>query len=156
MIRFIRNLLVSVCFLGYFPFASGTLTSIFAAILYALFIPPLGTLGFILFTLILLVASVIFVPIIKRAEIDLGHDSKKITIDEFIGYGFAVMFLPHSLMIMIYALVLFRIFDIIKPTPIKQLQKLPHGWGVLADDILAGVCANILIQVLLIFFPHFF
>lgn len=156
MARFVRNLLVSVCFIGYFPFASGTLTSIVAAVLYVLFMPPLSTFGFILFVVILLVIGIILVPFIKRAERDLGHDSRKITIDEFIGYGFAVMFLPHSLMIAIYALAFFRIFDIVKPTPIKQLQKLPHGWGVLADDIVAGTCANILIQVLLIIFPQFF
>jgi len=48
------------------------------------------------------------------------------------------------------------VFDIVKPTPINQLQKLPHGWGVLADDIAAGICSNIIIQLLLIFFPQLF
>ncbi len=156
MIRFLRNLLVSVCFLGYFPYASGTLTSIVAAILYLFFLPPMNTLGSIMFIAILLFVSLILVPIIKRAELDLGHDSSKITIDECIGYGFAIIFLPHTVMVAIYALIFFRIFDILKPTPIRQLQKLPHGWGVIADDILAGICANIFIQILLLLFPRFF
>ena len=156
MLKFFRNLLVSVGFVGYFPILSGTITSIITAVLYFYLIPPLSTLGNLLLIGIVLLVSLIFVPIIKSAERDLGHDSRKITIDELIGYFFAVMFLPHTLMVFIYALVLFRVFDIVKPTPINQLQDLPHGWGVLADDIAAGICSNIIIQILLIIFPQFF
>lgn len=156
MLKFFRNLLVSFFFVGYFPILSGTLTSIITAILYFYFIPPLNALENLVLILFVIVIGLIFVPIIKNAEKDLGNDSRKITIDEVIGFFFAVMFLPHTLMIFIYALVLFRIFDIIKPTPINQLQKLPHGWGVLADDIAAGIVSNIIIQILLIIFPEFF
>ena len=156
MLKFFRNLLVSVGFIGYFPIASGTVTSIFTAALYFFLIPPLSPAGNLLLIGILLLVSLVFVPIIKSAEKDMGHDSRKITIDELIGFCFAVMFLPHTLMVFIYAFVLFRVFDIVKPTPINQLQKLPHGWGVLADDIVAGIFSNIIIQILIIFFPHFF
>jgi len=142
--------------MGYFPVLSGTITSIITALLYFYLIPPLNALGNLILIMIVLVVSLIFVPIIKSAEKDMGHDSRKITIDEVIGFFFAVMFLPHNFMIFIYALVLFRVFDIVKPTPINQLQKLPHGWGVLADDIAAGICSNIIIQLLLIFFPQLF
>lgn len=156
MLKFFRNILVSVGFIGYFPILSGTITSIITAILYFYLIPPLSALGSLLLIGIVLLVSLIFVPIIKSAEKEMGHDSRKITIDEVIGFFFAVMFLPHTLMVFIYALVLFRVFDIVKPTPINQLQNLPHGWGVLADDIAAGLCSNIIIQLLLIFFPQFF
>ncbi len=156
MLKFFRNLLVSVGFIGYFPIASGTVTSIFTAALYFFLIPPLSPAGNLLLIGILLLVSLVFVPIIKSAEKDMGHDSRKITIDELIGFCFAVMFLPHTLMVFIYALALFRVFDIVKPTPINQLQNLPHGWGVLADDIVAGIFSNIIIQILIIFFPHFF
>jgi len=156
MLKFFRNLLVSFGFVGYFPILSGTITSIITALLYFLLIPPLSALGNLILIVLVLIISLIFVPIIKSAEKDMGHDSRKITIDEVIGFFFAVMFLPHNLMIFIYALILFRIFDIVKPTPINQLQKLPHGWGVLADDVAAGLCSNIIIQLLLIFFPQLF
>ncbi len=156
MLKFFRNLFVSFGFMGYFPVLSGTITSIITALLYFYLIPPLNALGNLILIMIVLVVSLIFVPIIKSAEKDMGHDSRKITIDEVIGFFFAVMFLPHNFMIFIYALVLFRVFDIVKPTPINQLQKLPHGWGVLADDIAAGICSNIIIQLLLIFFPQLF
>jgi len=42
---------------------------------------------------------------------------------------------------------LFRLFDIVKPWPIRKLEKLPKGWGVLADDLMAGVYAAIVLQV---------
>ncbi len=156
MLKFFRNLLVSFGFVGYFPVLSGTITSIITAFLYFYLIPPLSAFGGLLLIGIVLIVSLIFIPIIKSAEKDMGHDSRKITIDEVIGFFFAVMFLPHTLMVFIYALVLFRVFDIVKPTPINQLQNLPHGWGVLADDIAAGLYSNIIIQLLLIFFPQFF
>ena len=156
MLKFFRNLFVSFGFVGYFPILSGTITSIITAVLYFYLIPPLNALGNLFLIVLVLLISLIFVPIIKSAEKDMGHDSRKITIDEVIGFFFAVMFLPHNFMIFIYALVLFRVFDIVKPTPINQLQKLPHGWGVLADDIAAGICSNIIIQLVLIFFPQLF
>ena len=103
MLKFFRNILVSVGFIGYFPILSGTITSIITAILYFYLIPPLSALGSLLLIAIVLLVSLIFVPIIKSAEKDMGHDSRKITIDEVIGFFFAVMFLPHTMMVFIYA-----------------------------------------------------
>jgi len=67
-----------------------------------------------------------------------------------------VLFLPKTLIIIVSALILFRIFDIFKPEPVNLLQKLPRGWGVLADDIMAGIYANIVLQISLRIFPFFF
>lgn len=152
--KFIRNLLVSVFFIGYFPIAPGTAASTFAAIIYCFFIPQ-NTNDFLLMAIIIVV-SLIFIPIIKSAEKDLGKDSPKIVIDEIIGYFVAILFLPYSLMIAIYAFVLFRVFDVAKPPPINRLQDLPHGLGVISDDVLAGIYANIILQILLRIFPNFF
>jgi phosphatidylglycerophosphatase A len=147
---------VSVFFIGYFPVASGTLASAASALIYYFFLQELTTKGNLLLLLIIIAISLIFVPIIKSAEKDLGHDSHKIVIDEVIGYFVAILFLPHSLMVAIYAFVLFRVFDVSKPPPIYQIQSLPHGWGVLADDILAGIYTNIVLQILVMLFPKFF
>ncbi|MEA2103135.1 MAG: phosphatidylglycerophosphatase A [Candidatus Cloacimonadota bacterium] len=160
--KFIRNLLVSVGFIGYFPFASGTVASFFAAILYYFCFGFLSRAEIInLYPNLIVIAgiiivSLIFIPIIKSAEKELGHDSHKIVIDEVLGYFVAVLFLPHSLMVAIYAFIFFRIFDIAKPPFINELQSLPHGWGVICDDLLAGIYANICLQILLIVFPQFF
>ncbi len=56
----------------------------------------------------------------------------------------------------IYAFIFFRVFDVTKPPPINQLQTLPHGWGVITDDLMAGICANICVQIFLLIFPAFF
>lgn len=82
-------------------------------------------------------------------------DPSQCTIDEWAGQSVAFLALPLTdrpalwLASVGVAFVLFRIFDIIKPTPIRQLEALPFGWGVLADDLLAGVYANVCAQLLL-------
>jgi phosphatidylglycerophosphatase A len=50
--------------------------------------------------------------------------------------------------VVLSAFVAFRLFDILKPPPIRRLEELPHGWGVLMDDLLAGVYANVAAQLL--------
>ena len=86
----------------------------------------------------------------------MGHDNGKIVVDEFIGFLFALLFLPKTLMVIIIAFILFRIFDIFKPEPVNVLQKLSGGWGVLADDVMAGIYANFSLQILIRIFPKFF
>jgi phosphatidylglycerophosphatase A len=58
--------------------------------------------------------------------------------------------MPISWFTIVAAFVLFRFFDIVKPLGIRQLEKISNGWGVMMDDILAGVYANIVLQVLII------
>ncbi len=66
-------------------------------------------------------------------------DPSEVVIDELAGQWFALIALPHTIGYGIAAFVLFRIFDIFKPPPIKQLERLPGGWGVMLDDVAAGV-----------------
>lgn len=68
-------------------------------------------------------------------------DPQQIVIDEFAGYYFSIIFLTPTLSSFIIAFIFFRIFDILKPPPIKQLESLPRGYGIMADDILAGIFA---------------
>lgn len=156
MSRFFRNLLVSFCFIGYIPYAPGTMASIVAALLYYFVLPELSVPENLLFLLCIIAFSLIFLPLIYKTEKEQGSDSQTIVIDEVIGYAVAVLFLPHTISVAIYALILFRIFDIIKPPPIYQVQSLPHGVGVIADDIVAGIYSNIIIQVLYLISPKFF
>ena len=80
-------------------------------------------------------------------------DSKKIIIDEFIGFYVAVLFLPKTPGFAIAAFLLFRFFDILKPLFISKLEKtLSNGLGIMADDILAGIYTNIVLQVWILFF----
>lgn len=77
-------------------------------------------------------------------------------LDELIGYFVATLFLPHNWLVGLYAFILFRVFDIAKPFPIYRSQKLRNGWGVVIDDVLAGIYANVLLQILILIYPKFF
>jgi phosphatidylglycerophosphatase A len=141
--------LSTLCGIGFIPGAPGTWGSIAAALVY--FILPdaalHGWVGHLLFLGGILAGSVVSVPIISAAEKHLGHDNGKIVLDEFWGYMLAVWFLPKNLVVIIGAFVLFRVFDIAKPGPVNRIQSLPGGWGVMADDLLAGLFANGILQI---------
>jgi phosphatidylglycerophosphatase A len=76
-----------------------------------------------------------------EAEKDLGHDAKPICIDEAVGQAIALLFVPHTIVAFASAFVVFRLFDVWKPLGARQAQNLPGGWGVVADDIMAGIVA---------------
>ena len=71
------------------------------------------------------------------------------SIDEVAGMAITLLFVPQQVGFMVAGLIAFRFFDIVKPLGIKQLEKWPKGWGVMADDVLAGLYALIIMQLLL-------
>jgi phosphatidylglycerophosphatase A len=87
----------------------------------------------------------------KVAESMWGKDSNKIVIDEVAGMMITLLFIPVQFKFVLAGLVLFRFFDIAKPLFIKKMELLPEGWGVMADDVLAGLYANILLQIIVFF-----
>jgi len=151
----ISKFISTLCGIGYFPKAPGTMGTAFAAVLYYILIQFGWENGWLalVYTLALALVSVF---LISKAEKDLGHDAGSIVIDELIGYFIAVMFLPQNIVVVISAFILFRIFDIFKPEPVKVLEKLPAGWGVMADDIMAGIYANVVLQILVRVLPRIF
>lgn len=80
-----------------------------------------------------------------------GHDNPKIVIDEMAGYITAMAFLPHTWPYMLAAFVLFRTFDTLKPSVVKTFDKMENAFGIVFDDVTAGLLANILIQICIIF-----
>lgn len=81
-----------------------------------------------------------------------GHDNPKIVIDEIAGYLSAMAFLPRSWGYLLAAFVLFRTFDTAKPWLVKNFDRMENAFGVVFDDVAAGLMANILIQLFMIFF----
>jgi phosphatidylglycerophosphatase A len=69
------------------------------------------------------------------------HDPGFVVIDEVIGQWIALLFSPSDWAHALIALVLFRLFDILKPPPVRQLERLPAGWGIVFDDVAAGLYA---------------
>ncbi len=104
--------------------------------------------------LILLGVVAVSVAVSDAAEEAMGfHDDPRIVIDEWAGYLCAVAFLPQTPLVLIGAFILFRVFDVIKPGPIRALARLPGGWGVVMDDVLAGLMANGCIRLVGLFYP---
>ena len=132
--------------IGYFPFAPGTIGTLFAASLYLILPLDFKSINFTEAFFLIFFAG-LSIPIITRTEDYLSHDDKRIVIDEVFGYIVAVLFFDKTLLIIILGFVFFRIFDILKPEPVDVLQKLPGGFGVLLDDIMAGIYANISIRI---------
>lgn len=82
-----------------------------------------------------------------RAERYWGHDAKEIVIDEWAGMFFALILIPFSLLNYVIAFLIFRLADTFKVPPARNAEKLPAGWGITADDVVAGIQANLLTQL---------
>lgn len=153
----LHSFLATFLGVGYLPKMPGTWGTAAAFGIYMLlpesiFITP--GVFFALPALLLLCLFAVYVS--GKAELNLGHDAGSIVIDEVCGYFTAVLFLPKSILIGVYAFLFFRVFDIAKPYPVSRSQKLPGGWGVVADDVIAGVFANVLTQIIIRIYPRFF
>lgn len=102
-------------------------------------------------SLAIIISVVFFLGIIAagRAEKVIGEaDSGHIIIDEFAGYLVSVFFLPNTYGILCAAFLLFRVFDILKPFPIRTLESsLDGGTGIMADDMAAGLATNVIIHI---------
>ncbi len=129
-------------FSGYSPIASGT-----AGSLVALLFLPLGNY-------FLLIASVlIFIYGIKlgnKFENTYGKDPGIFVLDEFLGTWVAFLFFrlnPYSIFFIFF---IWRFFDILKPFPVRNAEKLNGGLGIMLDDLLAGVYANLTWRIILL------
>lgn len=83
-----------------------------------------------------------------KVEAGWGKDSSKVVIDEVAGMCITLLFVPVTVTWVLAGLALFRFFDIVKPLFIRKAEALPGGWGVMADDVLAGVFANMALQLI--------
>ena len=122
---------------GYAPVAPATAGSALVA-LVGWFLPvPAPWITALLFV----AGTSLAVAVAGAAEHELGHDAKPIVIDEAVGQSLALLFVPHAPWMFVAAFVLFRIFDVWKPLGAREIQALPGGWGVVADDVIAGLTA---------------
>ncbi len=84
----------------------------------------------------------------NEVEVLWGKDHNRVVIDEVAGMCITLLFVPVTVTNVLIGLILFRFFDILKPLGIRSLEKWPKGWGVMADDVLAGIYANIVLQLI--------
>ena len=145
---------------GYSPIFPGTAGALWGI---AIFVPiavftaePLQT---VLIAVALFVVSVVTIQLAPWAETFFDEkDSGKFVTDEVAGFLLTVLLFRSSsvLLTVLWAFPITRIIDIIKIPPAKRLEKLPAGWGVLADDLLGSVYAAALLYMLAYFFPDWF
>jgi len=151
----IDRLLVSCFGLGWMPIAPGTWGSLPPTIIFALLCYFGISITSISITMVAMVILGSFICV-KFSPYSIGFTAKKdpseVVADEFAGQAvtFIGAYASGEYPIIITAalgFLLFRLFDIIKPWPIRNLEKLPAGWGILADDLLAGVFAAVVLQI---------
>jgi len=87
---------------------------------------------------------------IDQAEERFGADSKMIVWDEYVGMWITLFALPKSIVLVFLAFIVFRVFDVLKPFPIRRLESLPGAVGVMADDVVAGIYSNLVLWVLVL------
>jgi phosphatidylglycerophosphatase A len=142
--------LSSGTFLGYIPFASGTFGTLWG-------IPLAYWLSGYVFEfqiLFILCATGAAVYLADQAEKIWGRkDPSQVVIDEIVGYLVTLAGLPFSWKTAMAGFFIFRVMDILKPFPIRKIdQSLPGGWGIVLDDVLAGVYSHVLLRLGCLFF----
>jgi phosphatidylglycerophosphatase A len=139
-------------FSGYAPVAPGTAGSAAGLLL----ILPLLMLGVPWIGLVVAVA-LFFVGVwsATRVEQHLGvEDPGLVVIDEVLGMLVSLLWLPLSWPVVVAAFLVFRVFDVIKPWPAGRFERLGGGLGIMADDAMAGVYANLVLQLLVWWRPE--
>jgi phosphatidylglycerophosphatase A len=173
-IPFFTNLVATGLFSGYIPWASGTFGTLVGILIYIL---PGVEDPAVLSTMIVLgffvgvwasgrVASIVGHKLTRSAELAKSTfqpgeheaaDPSIVVIDEIVGMWIALLFVPKSAVAIVIAFFAFRAFDILKPPPAQQFERIPSGWGIMLDDVVAGIYANIAVQLCLwmirLYFP---
>ena len=141
-------ILASALGAGFFPVAQGTvgtLVGIPLVILWAHLDPLAGGVLLFLFIVLSVWASQVTCTLLER------EDPAEVVIDEVAGILITFYLLPFSWLYLCFGFVLFRVFDILKPFPARRLEKLKGGFGIVADDLMAGVYANLCLRILMQF-----
>jgi phosphatidylglycerophosphatase A len=131
---------------GYAPLAPGTLGTLLAIPVYYF----LSNISSPIYEITLTGFFFLSVWISENAEIAFGKkDDRRIVIDEIVGFLITMLWVPKTILFVIIGFFLFRFFDILKPLPIRRLERgLKGGWGVVLDDVMAGIYASIILHLI--------
>ncbi len=135
--------LTSFFYLGYAPFASGTIGTIGALPLYYFMFKDLTNVQYIL-GVIVLTALCIYLSS-RAVHIYNNNDPKEVVLDEVVGYLVAMAFIEPTAANIIIGFILFRLFDITKIFPVNRFESLKGGYGIVMDDVAAGIYANLIL-----------
>ncbi len=142
---FVVRLLAGGCFTGYAPVASGTVGSALAVAIFWL-VPGMDAWQVLLPVSLLSLAA--GMPLAARMERYYGEDPSEVVLDEMSGMWIALLFVPKIWYLVLASFLLFRFFDIVKPPPARQFDRMKGGFGIMMDDAAAGVYANLAVQII--------
>ncbi|MDB5273218.1 MAG: phosphatidylglycerophosphatase [Chitinophagaceae bacterium] len=136
--------------IGYIGKGSGTIAALTVCLLAYL---AVSVNVFTSFALIVFIVTTFIAGVYTAGKVEKywGKDSKHVVIDEAMGMALTLLFSPINLFTLTIGFILFRFFDIYKPLYIKKTEQLPAGWGVMSDDLLAGIYANLILHLILFF-----
>lgn len=143
--------LISTCLgIGYTPKGGGTVAAVVCCV--AWYLSWRSGNGFLWPQLLITLGiTVIGAGAAGKMEPEWGEDSYRIVIDEVAGMCLTLCGIPDRWPLVLTGLLLFRFFDIAKPLYIRRMEEIGGGWGVMLDDVLAGVYANLLLQIVVFF-----
>lgn len=147
----LEKILGSGLYSGYIKTASGTFASLVA--LFIFLIPGFENPTFMIF--VISVCIVAGVPIADKFEKEYGKDPSQFTLDEFIGTWITFLFLPKKIWYLIPAFLIWRALDIFKPFPARRLENINGGWGVILDDVAAGIYSFMAMQIIIYLLNRF-
>ncbi len=145
---FIARLLATGFYTGYAPKAPGTAGSLFGLFLYWA-IPGSKSVYSLVGIVLLFLAGVWAADRVEKET--KVYDNQIIVIDEIVGMLITVVLFEKTLISLAVGFLLFRFFDIIKPFPAKSSEKIPHGWGVMIDDVVAGIYSALSLRLIYYF-----
>ncbi len=144
-------LLATVGYIGHFPIAPGTAGSAAGLLLFAL-LQKAGSPALEAAVILALFAAGCWAGSV--AEAHYGRtDPGYVVLDEVVGMLVTLLLVPVSPSGAIIGFFLFRLFDIVKPFPARQCERLHGGVGIMADDVVAGIYANLALRVVLLLAP---
>lgn len=143
---FFSKLIATAFGVGYIQKGAGSLAALFCCVAWY-FLRENASVEIEVFLLL----AVFFVGIATATVVEKvwGHDSNRVVIDEVHGMLTALFLVPADWRYVLTAFVLFRFFDIAKPLGIRRMEKQPKGWGVMLDDLLAGLYSNVILQLVI-------
>jgi len=146
--KFISWLLSSVFGIGHLPIAPGTWTSLVVVLVYKLVLYRLAWFYFLL-----VIIGVFLVGVITSSVTSSQlrkKDPRTVVIDEAAGQLLPLFMLSPEWLLLAISFFLFRFFDIVKPFPIRKIEKMSSGWGIMLDDVVAGLYTGIILNIYLL------
>jgi phosphatidylglycerophosphatase A len=147
--KYLKIIFATGCFIGYVPIAPATFSCVISIFLWYFLNPFKG--------LYIIIAVALFglgIIISNNLAKEWGKDPRRIVIDEYASILLPLYFTPPRMFPLVITFLFFRFFDIVKPPPIRKLEGLKGGWGIMLDDLLAAVYTTIVVLLLRIILPN--